>query len=90
MPSVEEKVEEYFKKILDSNKVRLYGKTEKEAERFIKEKDRKRKKYHDSHCKTKWSETHTYDLSLNSSTLGIEGSVDFLSEYIDKRIARMK
>ena len=53
-------------------------------------RDIKRKKYHDSHCKTKWSETHTYDLSLNSSTLGIEGSVDFLSEYIDKRTARMK
>lgn len=69
---------------------RLYGKTDKEAERFIKEKDRKRKKYHDSHCKTKWSETHTYDLSLNSSTLGIEGSVEFLSDYIDKRIVRMK
>ena len=63
---------------------------EKAEKRFIKEKDRKRKKYHDSHCKTKWSETHTYDLSLNSSTLGIEGSVDFLSEYIDKRTARMK
>lgn len=29
MPSVEEKVEEYFKKILDSNRVRHYGKTEK-------------------------------------------------------------
>ena len=27
MPSVEEKVEEYFKKILDANKVRHYGKT---------------------------------------------------------------
>ena len=69
---------------------RLYGKTDKEAERFIREKDRKRKKYHDSHCNTKWSETHTYDLSLNSSTLGVEGSVEFLSDYIDKRISRMK
>lgn len=29
MPSVEEKVEEYFKKILDANRVRHYGKTEK-------------------------------------------------------------
>lgn len=29
MPSVEEKVEEYFKKILDANKVRHYEKTEK-------------------------------------------------------------
>lgn len=69
---------------------RLYGKSDKEAERFIKEKDRKRKKYHDSHCKTKWSEPHVYDLSLNSSTLGVEGSVEFLSSYIDKRISKMK
>ena len=70
---------------------RLYGKTDKEAERFIKEKDRKRKKYHDSHCKIrKWSEPHVYDLSLNSSTLGVEGSVEFLSSYIDKRISKMK
>lgn len=29
MPSIEEKVEEYFKRILDANKVRHYGKTEK-------------------------------------------------------------
>ena len=68
----------------------LYGKSEKEAERFIREKDRKRKKYHDSHCKSKWSDSHTYDLSLNSSTLGVEGSVEFLSSYIDKRISKMK
>ena len=66
------------------------GKTDKEAERFIKEKDRKRKKYHDSHCNSKWSDSHTYDLSLNSSTLGVEGSVEFLSSYIDKRISKMK
>ena len=69
---------------------KLYGMNEKEAERFIREKDRKRKKYHDSHCKTKWSESHNYDLSLNSSTLGVSGSVDFLSLYIDKRIEKME
>ena len=69
---------------------KLYGMNEKEAERFIHEKDRKRKKYHDSHCKTKWSESHNYDLSLNSSTLGVSGSVEFLSLYIDKRIEKME
>mgnify|MGYP004469985785 FL=1 len=69
---------------------KLYGMNEKEAERFIREKDRKRKKYHDSHCKTKWSESHNYDLSLNSSTLGVSGSVEFLSLYIDKRIEKME
>ena len=69
---------------------KLYGMNEKEAERFIHEKYRKRKKYHDSHCKTKWSESHNYDLSLNSSTLGVSGSVEFLSLYIDKRIEKME
>ena len=68
----------------------LYGKSEKEAERFIREKDRKRKKYHDSHCKSKWSDSHTYDLSLNSSKLGLEGSVDFLADYIDRRMKGTK
>lgn len=68
----------------------LYGKSEKEAERFIREKDRKRKKYHDSHCKSKWSDSHTYDLSLNSSKLGFEGSVDFLADYIDRRMKGTK
>ena len=68
----------------------LYGKSEKEAERIIREKDRKRKKYHDSHCKSKWSDSHTYDLSLNSSKLGLEGSVDFLADYIDRRMKGTK
>lgn len=68
----------------------LYGKSEKEAERFIREKDRKRKKYHDSHCKSKWSDSHTYDLSLNSSKLGLAGSVDFLADYIDRRMKGTK
>lgn len=68
----------------------LYGKSEKEAERFIREKDRKRKKYHDSHCKSKWSDSHTYDLSLNSSKLGLEGSVDFLADYINRRMKGTK
>ena len=68
----------------------LYGKSEKEAERFIREKDRKRKKYHDSHCKSKWSDSHTYDLSLNSSKLGLEGSVDFQADYIDRRMKGTK
>ncbi|MFQ9156663.1 MAG: hypothetical protein ACLR5B_03230 [Blautia sp.] len=56
----------------------------------MREKDRKRKKYHDSHCKSKWSDSHTYDLSLNSSKLGLEGSVDFLADYIDRRMKGTK
>ncbi len=69
---------------------RLYGKSEKEAEKLIREKDRKRKKYHDSHCEAKWSDPHSYDLCINSSKLGTEGSVDFLAEYIDRCVKAAK
>ena len=76
--------------MIDAKEGLFYGKSEKEAERFIREKDRKRKKYHDSHCKSKWSDSHTYDLSLNSSKLGLEGSVDFLADYINRRMKGTK
>ena len=63
--------------------MKLYNKTEKEAVDFIKEKDKKRKKYHDSHCKTKWGDSRNYDLYINSSKPGIDESVNLLADYID-------
>lgn len=64
----------------------LYGKSEKEATDFIKEKDKKRKRYHNSHCRTKWGESKNYDISINSSPLGVEECVRILAEYIDSRM----
>ncbi len=65
--------------------MRLYQKSRKDAEELILEKDRKRKKYHNSHCRIKWGDSRNYDLSINSSRLGIEESVRILSQYIDAR-----
>ena len=65
--------------------MRLYQKSRKDAEELILEKDRKRKKYHNSHCRIKWGDSRNYDLSINSSRLGIEQSVRILSQYIDTR-----
>ena len=65
--------------------MRLYQKSRKDAEELILEKDRKRKKYHNSHCRIKWGDSRNYDLSINSSRLGIEESVRILSQYIDTR-----
>ena len=64
----------------------LYGKSTKDAEKFIHEKDRRRRKYHDSHSKLKWSDSGAYDLCVNSSRLGLDGTVDFLADYIDRRV----
>lgn len=64
---------------------RLYHKTGKEAEKFIKENNNKRKKYHNSHCGSTWGDSRNYDLTINSSKLGVEGSMDILIQYIDAR-----
>ena len=52
------------------------------AANAIAKHDRNRKAYHNSLCDTKWGETRTYDLIINSSKLGIDGTVDFLVNYV--------
>lgn len=64
---------------------KLYKMSEKEAEKFIKDKNHKRKKYHNSHCDSVWGDSRNYDLTINSSKLGVAGSVDILVQYIDAR-----
>lgn len=63
----------------------LYQKNEKDAIAFIQEKDRKRKMYHNSHCSIKWGDSRGYDLSINSSKMGIDETVKTLTQYIDAR-----
>lgn len=65
--------------------MKYYNKTEKEAAAMMRDMDKQRKQYHDSHCKTKWGDTRNYDLSINSSRLGLEKSVELLVSYIDAR-----
>lgn len=54
------------------------------AERFLYETDMKRKKYHNSYCEGKWGDSRNYDISLNSSKLGMEGTTEILIDFIDK------
>lgn len=67
--------------------VKKYGLTDEEAREYIKKMDRKRKYYHNSHCDTKWGDSRNYELTINSSRLGIEDSVKMLIWYIDTRRA---
>ena len=61
----------------------LYDLNESMAERFMTEKDTKRKRYHNSYCEGKWGDSRNYDISINSSTLGVEKTVKLLVDYID-------
>lgn len=63
----------------------LYHLSRNKAFVLMEENDRKRKKYHNSHCEIKWGDSRGYDLSVNSSKLGIQGSVKLICEYIDMR-----
>lgn len=68
---------------------RLYNMSGTDAKVFIESENMKRKYYHNSHCKRKWGDSRCYDLTINSSRLGIEGTKDILVKYIDARRSAM-
>ena len=52
-----------------------------EAERLAEEKDRKRSDYYNYYTFGNWGHAQTYDLCLDSSLLGIEGTADFIIDF---------
>ena len=58
--------------------------SEKEAKKAIEKHDKTRRAYHDYFCKSKWGQAGSYDLCVNSSLLGIDGTVDFLFDLVSK------
>lgn len=57
-----------------------------EAEATMNRHDRRRKEYHNYYCTGKWGDSRNYDISINSSKLGIEATADYLESYIKARI----
>lgn len=57
-----------------------------EADIIISRKDKQRKSYHNYYCNGKWGDSRNYDLSINSSPLGIEGTADVIEYYIKRRM----
>lgn len=64
----------------------IYNLSESEALAKMKKHDKSRKSYHNYFAQGKWGDSRTYDLTINSSRLGIEGTVEFLADYIEKRL----
>ncbi|MCR5023563.1 MAG: cytidylate kinase-like family protein [Lachnospiraceae bacterium] len=58
-------------------------KSTEEARQMIIKKDKQRKSYYDYYSSKKWGHVDTYDLSVDSSVLGIEGTVAFLKQFIE-------
>ncbi|MBQ7584179.1 MAG: cytidylate kinase-like family protein [Lachnospiraceae bacterium] len=57
--------------------------TESQAHDMCVKKDKQRKSYYDYYSAKKWGHVNTYDLSINSSVLGIEGTADFICTYVE-------
>lgn len=74
------KIEDRIKRIMRKYNIG----DENEAISKIKRHDRTRRAYHDSHSDSEWRDAATYDLTINSSKLGIEGTIDFLIGYIER------
>ncbi len=63
-----------------------YQLSDEEARQLIHKEDWQRKSYHNYYCKCKWGDSRNYDLSVNSSRLGIERTIDMLERYIRDRL----
>ena len=64
---------------------KIHGVDKAKAQDMIKKQDKKRKAYHDAHCEGKWGDSKNYDLSINSSRLGIDGTLEMLVNYGNAR-----
>lgn len=69
--------------------MQVYDLKEDAAKEFMEQKDKKRKRYHNYHAKLHWGDSRLYDLSINSSRLGIDGTIDYLEKYIRERQSKM-
>ena len=78
-------MEEKVKRVM-----KVYELSEDDAKRLIEKKDKKRKRYHNYHCSGHWGDSRLYDLSINSSCLGVDGTTDALEAYIKARVNNMK
>ena len=65
--------------------VKMQGCSHRQAARDIKKSNEQRKLYHNLYCDGKWGDSRNYDMSINSSRLGIENTAQFLIKYIEER-----
>lgn len=62
-----------------------YALDEKDARELMGRRDRQRKNFHNYYCEGKWGDSRNYDLCLNASVLGVDGTVDLLCRYLELR-----
>lgn len=62
-----------------------YDLPENKAKDMIYKKDKQRASYYNYYSNSKWADIKNYHLSINSSLLGIDGTVDMIVDLINRR-----
>lgn len=63
----------------------LYHLPEKSALTLIKKTDKNRSAYYNFYTNEAWGAAKTYDLCINSLALGIDGTVDLIENFVQKK-----
>ena len=61
----------------------IYDLDENKARDMINKKDKQRQSYYNYYTNRKWGKADTYDLCINSSVLGIDGSVKLVKQFVE-------
>ena len=67
-----------IKRVMD-----IYDLDESKARDMINKKDKQRQSYYNYYTNRKWGKADTYDLCINSSVLGIDGSVKLIKQFVE-------
>ena len=57
--------------------------TEQKALDMINKKDKQRQSYYNYYSSKKWGRSESYDLSINSGVLGIDGIVKLIAQFVE-------
>lgn len=71
---------------VESKKARVMEKYDLDAKSALnrmKKEDKMRKTYHNFYADGKWGDSRSYDLCVNSSTLGVEQTLQTIITYVD-------
>lgn len=67
----------YIKKLDDTVK------SDEDARDLYQKKDKQRQSYYNYYSSKKWGRAESYDLCINSAKLGVEGTVKFITQYVE-------
>lgn len=64
--------------------INAYGIAEKHAPKYVERMDKQRMSYYNYYTDKRWGTAENFEICLDSSALGIDGSVDLLEDFVKK------